>query len=77
MEHIELTHQVDYKLLRLEVFLHLRPHTIQLELFNPLPLLLSQLVVKHSLSNLLLRQLIPLKLLHLRTWRDRYVLTGG
>lgn len=66
------THQVDHELLRLKVFLHFHPDSIQLELLHPL--LLLRRLLKHRLLRLLQRYLVPLQLLHLRVRRDRDVL---
>ena len=68
-----LGHEVDDELLRLEVLLHLHPHAVELQLLHPLVLLAR--LLEHRLLRLLLRELVPLELLHLRARRDRNVLT--
>lgn len=69
------THKVDDELLGLEILLHLHPHAVSLQLANPLLLLQWFLVAENGLRSLLLRQLVPLQLLHFRTRRDRQILT--
>ena len=70
------THEVNHKLLGFEVFLHLCPDTVQLQLPKPFKFFLGLFLVEHGLSNLLLRKFIPLKLLHLSSRCDRKILAS-
>lgn len=73
---MSLTHKVYHQLLGLEVLLHLHPDAVHLELLYPFVLLVWLFVTEDSLRNLLLRQLVPLQLLHLRARCNRNTLAS-
>lgn len=71
-----VTHEVDDQLFRFEVLLHFIPNAVRLQLADPFLLLRQDLFAEDSLTDLLLRQLVPLQLLHLGAWLDELVLAS-
>lgn len=72
-----LTHEIYDKLLGLEILLHLHPYAVHLEFLEHFLLLLWLVVIPKCFDNLLLGELVPLELLHLRAGRYGHFFASG